>query len=89
MAGHGNKGLIIDRQLVLGDSHHHGLTDQPPGHRIEILTTNDEPFGVDISMEDLRGVVRLRRQRQEARKLLRMEIKRASLGLAIARVSRP
>ena len=83
MAGHSNKRLIIDRQLVLGDSHHHRLADQPPGHCVEILTTDDEPFGIDVTIEDLRGVIRLRRQRQEARKFFRMKIYRPSLGLAM------
>ena len=81
MAGHDNKGLVIDRQLVLGHSHHHGLADQPPGHGIEILTTDDKPFGIDIPVENLRGVVRLCRQRQKARLFFRMPIQRTCLGL--------
>ena len=74
MAGHDNKGLVIDRQLVLGDPHHHGLADQPPWHDIEVLATDDEPLGIDVSVEDLRGVIRLCRQRQESRQFFGMTI---------------
>jgi hypothetical protein len=75
--------LIVDHKLILGHPHRDRLADQPPGRRVEILAVDHEPLGVDGPVDDLGGVERPRRQRDQVGPFLGVAIDRPRLGLAV------
>ena len=83
MPGRFHEGLIVDHQFILGHPHRDGLADQPPRRRVEILAVDHEPLGVDGAVDDLGGVERACRQRDEVGLFLGMTIDRPRLGLAV------
>ena len=75
--------LVVDHQFVLGHPHRDALADQPPGRRVEVLAVDHEPLGVDGAVDDLGGVERPCRQRDQVGPFLGMAIDRPRLGLAV------
>src|SRR5208282_2310740 len=53
MACRGAERGVVDGQLVLGHPHRHGLAQQPPGRRVEVLPVDHEPLGIDGPVDDL------------------------------------
>ena len=80
MNARGDERSVIDRHLVLTDTHREGLADQSQGRRIEVLTIDHEPLGVDGAVHDLGAVERPLRQRQQKRPFLGVAIQRACPG---------
>ena len=73
----------VDDQLVFGDPHGQHLPDVLPGHGILVLTVFDVAFAIDRTINHLRRVVGMARQRNQVRLLFRVQLDRTPLGLPV------